>query len=119
MPRSWRAKVLKHNSPVVTLVSFHISFLCDVWCSHQHVWMVFQRDVCLHWVGVGFFSDTIKLLMVIHLIKPGTMVPTVIMRSRHPLPRTPQERSTHSCITGPIVQSQPHIGPKHVVIILL
>jgi len=53
---------------------------------------------------------------------PGAMVPTAIMRSR-PSPRTPQERSTHSCITDPKVQSQPedgpHIGPKHVVVIIL
>jgi len=35
----------------------------------------------------------------------------------------PQERSTHSCITDPKVQSQPedgpHIGPKHVVVVIL
>jgi len=72
----------------------------------------------------GFFQGTTKLLMVVRLIKPGVMVPTVIMRSRPaPSPRTPQERSTHSCITDRKVQSQPedgpHIGPKHVVIILL
>ena len=56
----------------------------------------------------------------------GTMVPvpTGITRSRTaPSPRTPQESSTHSCITDPKVQSQPedgpHIGPKHVVVIIL
>ena len=61
--------------------------------------------------------------MVVHLNKPGTMVPTVIMRSRPPSPRTPQERSTHSCITDPKVQPQPedgpHIEPKHVVVTTL
>jgi len=40
-----------------------------------------------------------------------------------PSPKTHLERSMHSCITDPKVQSQPedgpHIGPKHVVVIIL
>ena len=41
-------KVLKYDSPVVTLVLFCISFLCDAWCLRQHVLVVIQRGVCLH-----------------------------------------------------------------------
>ena len=29
-----------------------------MWCSHQHVLIVIQRDVCLHWVGVESFSGS-------------------------------------------------------------
>jgi len=51
------------------------------------------------------------------------MLPIGITRSQLPSPYTPQERSTHPCITDPEVQSQPedgpHIGPKHVVVTLL
>jgi len=61
--------------------------------------------------------------MVDRVIKPGVMVSTGIMGSRPPSLTTPQERSTHSCITDPKVQSQPedspHIGPKHVVVTIL